>query len=141
MGATPQGRNASAAIGCSPPKSPAAGNQRALSQWDAHTQNSFRIWSVIIAGGFDGSGTSTIYHWKGGVAAPEPVLDATRPDLNPEAATILGNGRLLVLSDDGTEKIGGRDCKKLKNPDQRMFRAAVIDWQIGHLVGQASQSR
>ena len=92
---------------------------------------------VIIAGGFDGSGTSTIYHWKGGTAVPEPVLDAARPDLNPEAATILGNGQLLVLSDDGTEKIGGRDCKKLKNPDQRIFRAAVIDWQLGHLIGQA----
>jgi hypothetical protein len=83
---------------------------------------------LIIAGGYDGSGTSSLYRWKHGAAAPEAVIEADLLKLNPEAATILGNGKLLILSDDGTRKIGGRDCKKLQDPSQRMYRAVVMNW-------------
>ena len=83
---------------------------------------------LIIAGGYDGSGTSSAYYWKQGAPLPDPIFDATRPDLNPEAATLLANGQLLILSDDGTQKVGGVDCKKLKDPAQRMYRAVVMDW-------------
>ncbi len=49
---------------------------------------------------------------------------------HPEAIECLTeNGvlRLLIVSDDGTRKIGGQDCKDVLDPHLKYFRATTID--------------
>jgi len=51
------------------------------------------------------------------------------PGLNPEGLAFTdenGGSTFFVLSDDGTLKIGGVDCKKLKDPTQRQFRGYTL---------------
>lgn len=85
----------------------------------------------LIAGSYDGKGASALYEWAGGAAAPKLLPHPELKGLNPEALAPLtenGRERLLVLSDDGTMKIGGVDCKAVPDPNLRYFRATVIDF-------------
>lgn len=84
----------------------------------------------IIAGSYDGEGPSSLHEWNGGVDAPHRLPHAELSGLNPEAIECLtenGVERLLVVSDDGTLRIGGKDCKDLKDPNLKYFRATMID--------------
>jgi hypothetical protein len=84
----------------------------------------------MIAGSYDGKGTSSLYEWGGGALAPKLLPHPELKGLNPEALECLtenGRERLLVVSDDGTLKIGGTDCKEVQDPNLRYFRATVID--------------
>jgi hypothetical protein len=80
---------------------------------------------LIIAGSHDSDGESRAYTWTGGTAAPVHLSGIRFPGLNPEGlaySTAEGQTEFFILSDDGTLKIGGEDCKKLKDPAQRQFR-------------------
>jgi len=82
----------------------------------------------LIAGPFDGAGTSKLYFWDGRSEQPQPVTEPTLPGLNPEGICFHdsdGRREFLVLSDDGTLAVGGKDCKKLP-PAQRRFRAFSV---------------
>jgi hypothetical protein len=84
----------------------------------------------IIAGSYDGEGQSSLYEWNGGTDAPRKLPGAELAGLNPEAVEcVTENGikRLLVVSDDGTLKIGGKECKDVKDPNLKYFRATTID--------------
>lgn len=85
---------------------------------------------LIVAGAYDGRGQSLLFEWHGGADAPRPLPRAELAGLNPEAIEFLtenGVQRLLVVSDDGTRKIGGQDCKTLTDPNLKCFRALTID--------------
>jgi hypothetical protein len=89
-----------------------------------------RYW--IVAGSFDGVNRSSFYQWTGGVEDPLPMDLPEVADLNPEAITFLSSpegDRLWVVSDDGTRKVNGTDCKRLKNPSAKRFRAVAISLQ------------
>ncbi len=84
----------------------------------------------IIAGSYDGKGESRLYEWQGGDAMPRQLAHPELNGLNPEAlAGFFAHGKphLLVVSDDGTLKIGGVDCKEVTDPEQKYFRITVID--------------
>jgi hypothetical protein len=84
----------------------------------------------IIAGSYDGEGQSFLYEWNGGPDSPKRSPHAELVGLNPEAIEVLtenGVERLLVVSDDGTLRIGGQDCKNVSDPNMKYFRATTID--------------
>lgn len=83
----------------------------------------------IAAGSYDGSGRSFLYEWRDGGESPRRLPNAEIDGLNPEGIECLtqdGATRLLVVSDDGTLKIGGIECKEVKDPNLRYFRATTI---------------
>ena len=84
---------------------------------------------LIIAGSYTGDGESRAYTWDGGTNSPVLMTGVRFPGLNPEGlAYTTGDGRteFFVLSDDGTLKIDGVDCKKVKNPAYRQFRGYAL---------------
>jgi hypothetical protein len=86
-----------------------------------------RYW--IVGGPYAGGGPSQVFHWFGGADAPVPQTIPQFADLNPEALAFFTDSegdRLWVASDDGTVKVGGVECKKLKDARLKRFRAASI---------------
>ena len=83
----------------------------------------------LVAGAFDGSGQSHLYEWNGGADTPRRLPRPELTNLNPEAIEAVPGAteRLLVVSDDGTLKIGGKDCKTVADPNMKYFRATTID--------------
>ncbi|MCL4787996.1 MAG: hypothetical protein KJ070_14585, partial [Verrucomicrobia bacterium] len=84
----------------------------------------------IIAGSYNGEGQSFLYEWNGNNDEPQRLVRAELAALNPEAIEVLiehGVDRLLVVSDDGTLQIGGRNCKDVKDPNLKYFRVTTID--------------
>ena len=84
---------------------------------------------LIIAGSVDGKGKSRFYEWHGGSSQPRLVQEIDFAGINPEALSVIethGRTELLVVSDDGTRKVNGIECKKLKDPMQKTFRAATL---------------
>lgn len=84
----------------------------------------------IIAGSYDGAGPSSLYEWSGGAEAPRRLPRSELAGLNPEAIECLPENdrlRLLIVSDDGTRKIGGEDCKDVLDPNLKYFRATTLD--------------
>lgn len=80
---------------------------------------------LIIAGSSGSDGESRAYTWKGGSDAPVLMTGVRFPGLNPEGLAYSnehGRTDFFILSDDGTLKIGGEDCKRIKNPAFRQFR-------------------
>jgi Protein of unknown function (DUF3616) len=80
----------------------------------------------ILAGPPHGSKHSKLFFSPGGPASPRVVNDVQFPKLNPEGICLLGVGgeeaNFLILSDDGSRKIRGQECKALPEA-QRQFRA------------------
>lgn len=92
---------------------------------------------LIIAGSIDGKGKSQLYQWAGGTATPQPLKGVDFAGINPEAISVMERGtftELLVVSDDGTRKVNGTDCKQLKDPMQKSFRAVTV--ALGALPGR-----
>ena len=84
---------------------------------------------LIVAGSVDGKGQSHLYEWRGDGDAPEPIRNVDFSGINPEAISVIdsnGGSELLVVSDDGTRKVNGVECKKLKDPMQKTFRAVAV---------------
>jgi hypothetical protein len=80
---------------------------------------------LIIAGPFDNDGVSRLYEWAGGSSVPKLRADVSLRGANPEGIGVVdaaGQQEFFVLSDDGTLKINGQDCKRLKDPNLRRFR-------------------
>ncbi|HKQ37567.1 MAG TPA: DUF3616 domain-containing protein [Verrucomicrobiae bacterium] len=81
---------------------------------------------LIIAGPADGEGEPQLFRWSPG-HEPKLVPAPQLRGLNPEAiAYSPGATDFLLISDDGTATVGGHDCKKLKAPAQRRFRALAF---------------
>jgi len=79
----------------------------------------------LVAGPVAGHAASHLYFWPGGPASPRLVKEIKFHKLNPEGICLLGVGDgpdFLVVSDDGSRKIGGEECKTLPE-SQRQFRA------------------
>jgi hypothetical protein len=86
-----------------------------------------RYW--LVAGSYDTERQPRLYQWRGGADTPQPVALPELAKINPEAITFFDGPdgeQLWVLSDDGTEKIAGADCKKLKDSRRKRFRAVAI---------------
>jgi hypothetical protein len=89
---------------------------------------------LIIAGAAGSGGVSQLYSWKGpstgsGGAAATRVEGVSFVGLNPEGMAFQsenGQREYFILSDDGTLKMGGIDCKRLKNPTERRFRGYTV---------------
>lgn len=81
---------------------------------------------LILAGHFDSALGPRLYTWDG---ASQPKLDARDQlnGLNPEGFfTPEGGGDILALSDDGSLSVDGTECKRLKDPSKKRFRARWI---------------
>jgi hypothetical protein len=79
---------------------------------------------LIVAGSYSGEGASRLYRWDG--RSTEAKLEGVGMPGNPEGVAVVSNsGRDVVfaLSDDGTTKVGGQECKKLKDSALKVFRA------------------
>jgi hypothetical protein len=86
-----------------------------------------RYW--IVAGSHDGDGKSRLYEWFGGEGIPRAIAVPEFAELNPEAITFFDDAagtHLWVGSDDGTRKINGQDCKRLKDPRLKQFRSVTV---------------
>jgi hypothetical protein len=90
--------------------------------------SNYRGAHLIAAGSSADGGRGKLYRWDGGGnAAPIDVSAPGFEALNPEALfTPEERPEVLVLSDDGTRIIGGRPCKKLKDPKQKRFRGMWV---------------
>jgi hypothetical protein len=85
-----------------------------------------------IVGGAPAEPTSPsrVYRWEGGADRPVHVASVEVGDLNPEALAEVETGgttKLLLISDDGSRDVGGAECKRLKDPSRKAFRAAWLD--------------
>ena len=81
---------------------------------------------LIIGGSFEGGGKFHLYAWAGGTNAAHKIPEAKFKGANPEALlTYPGTpeGEFQILSDDGTRKIAGEDCKLVKDPARKWFRS------------------
>jgi hypothetical protein len=81
---------------------------------------------LIAAGPHDGKGQSRIYEWAGGTAAPRHLAQINLRGINPEGLIIYPEGgprEFHLISDDGTVKTDGVECKHLKDPNARRFRS------------------
>jgi hypothetical protein len=84
---------------------------------------------LIIAGPFDAGGSARLFEWAGDQSTPRLIPDAALDGLNPEGLDFVKEGGrmdFLILSDDGTRKFGGLDCKTIKDPAARQFRGYVF---------------
>jgi len=94
---------------------------RSIEAWNGHY--------LIVAGSVDGKGKSRLYEWSGGMVPPQLWADADFTGINAEAIAVMDHGatpELLIVSDDGTRKVNGVECKKLSDPRQKSFRAMVL---------------
>jgi hypothetical protein len=91
---------------------------RSLSRWRGRM--------LLLAGASTGGTTSRLYTWDGrGAPAPVPGLDVS--DLNPEGFfSPESRDAILLLSDDGTLRIDGEECKRLDDPGRKRFRGRWI---------------
>ncbi|MHA3773278.1 DUF3616 domain-containing protein [Verrucomicrobiota bacterium sgz303538] len=83
---------------------------------------------LIIAGDSGEGGVSRLLEWDG-KGQPKPVQGVTLDSLNPEGIAFHradGEGEYFILSDDGTLKVEGKDCKSLKDPKLKRFRAKTV---------------
>jgi len=104
---------------------------RSIEYWGAH-----KIY-LIMAGPIGDKGPEPwqqfrLYQWSGNPAEkPREITSADLTGLNPEAIVIYPEikNRFQILSDDGGEKVGSRDCKELSDNDpNKKFRSRWIDF-------------
>lgn len=82
---------------------------------------------VIIAGAFDETKKPQLFSWKGGKEPARSIEGVALKGLNPEGLAFRADDKqYLVLSDDGTTSIEGRDCKKLKDRSLKRFRGTWL---------------
>jgi hypothetical protein len=85
---------------------------------------------LIIAGHYDNDRVSQLYEWAGPGHLPKLIEDLNFTGANPEGLAFETGDRrqqFFILSDDGTLKIDGVDCKKLTDPARRRFRGYQLD--------------
>jgi hypothetical protein len=82
---------------------------------------------LIVAGPTGDKGSFALFRWSGRRdESPTPITGVDLKNLRPEALFAIPNSnRVQLLSDDGGILIGGIECKKLPEADQR-FRSLII---------------
>lgn len=81
---------------------------------------------LILAGPYASEGNFRLFRWDGSAQLSQ-VPQEQLQGLNPEAFfSPEGRNEVLVLSDDGAVPINGTECKRLKDPKQKRFRARWI---------------
>jgi len=81
---------------------------------------------MIIAGPFDGKGHFHLYDWDGRSTEPHRIPATHFRDMTPEALVVYPGAppnEFQILSDDGTRKVAGQDCKRLTDRTQKTFRS------------------
>ena len=79
----------------------------------------------LLAGPDDGNAPSRLFFWAGDASAPRALNEVQFPKVNPEGICFMdvgGRSDLLILSDDGSRKLRGKECKSLPEAE-RQFRA------------------
>jgi hypothetical protein len=79
----------------------------------------------LIAGPANGEASSRLFFWKGSSSIPQPVSGINFSGINPEGICLVNdtsNSDLLLLSDDGSRELNGKECKDLPK-SERQFRA------------------
>ncbi len=77
---------------------------------------------LIAAGAFDAAPSAALYRWDGAGAVEELRVPGLA-EHNPEALLATDDRKeILLLSDDGSSRIDGVECKKLKDPARKRFR-------------------
>lgn len=83
----------------------------------------------IIAGHYDNKVPARLYSWAGGNAKPRWHEQINLAGFNPEAIFFPGPtsaARFYILSDDGGVSVGDKQCKDLKDPNQKRFRCSTV---------------
>ncbi len=81
---------------------------------------------MILAGPIASEGVFRLYRWDGGTQLVEAAREQLT-GLNPEGFfSPEGRSEVLLLSDDGSLPIDGTECKRLKEPTRKRFRARWI---------------
>lgn len=88
-----------------------------------------RYW--IVAGEYASGNRFKLFEWSsqtGGKAVAVKSVDFGPTEFNPEAIFMYpgAGGRVQVLSDDGTRRVDGKECKKLDDPREQTFRSAYV---------------
>lgn len=81
---------------------------------------------MIIAGPFDAKGHFHLYDWDGRSTEPRKIPATHFRDVTPEALVVYPGtppNEFQILSDDGTRKMAGVDCKKIADPAHKWFRS------------------
>lgn len=87
---------------------------------------------LIAAGSNDDERRGRFFEWQPGWpearAHPEAILGGLNPEAIETWESAEGDGATawLVASDDGTVRIGGRECKKLKDIARKQFRVLTL---------------
>jgi hypothetical protein len=83
---------------------------------------------LIIAGAYNEEQMPKLFVWAGDASAPKEAGGIQLGGLNPEGLAFRRGDeeRYLILSDDGGEVIGGKDCKKLKDSSLKRFRGTWL---------------
>ena len=82
---------------------------------------------LILAGAYDAEKSFRLYVWSGGLDLPQAIPGLDFRGLTPEALVVFPERKdILVLSDDGTLKMQGLECKHLADAAQRRFQAVWI---------------
>jgi hypothetical protein len=79
----------------------------------------------VIGGPSGSAGECRMFTWQGRGSEPKLIDEIRFPGINPEGICFHDQGAtrdFLILSDDGTRQIGGKDCKTLPE-GRREFRA------------------
>ena len=79
----------------------------------------------LMAGPVDSEADCRLFLWSGDASRPQPIKGVQFPGINLEGICfhdVTGKSDFLVLSDDGTRKVAGQECKSLPE-SQRQFRA------------------
>jgi hypothetical protein len=103
------------------------------------------FWSdryLIVAGAADGAAVSRLFEWTGSDDRARVVETPDLRSVNPEALFVYRDGdveHLLMVSDDGTLRIRGEECKKLKDTSLQRFRVASMP--LGQLMGKAGTAQ
>jgi hypothetical protein len=83
---------------------------------------------LIVAGAIDKESESSLYRWSGKRDDKPVLLPAVKfAGLNPEAMHLVpGTGEVEILSDDGTVKTAGVECKDQGDGSKKSFRGITV---------------
>ncbi len=89
---------------------------------------------LIVAGSWTSGGESRLYSWGGGPGQPAPIALPSLANFNPESVVSLdeqGSESVFLVSDDGTVRVGRKECKRLKDPVLKSFRGLSLPLPAG----------
>ena len=85
---------------------------------------------LVIGGAIEAEVSSKMFTWSGAASEkPVPMEGLDLSELNPESIVVYpkNSGRFQLISDDGTVRVGGVDCKALGDPGLRTFRSVWVE--------------